>query len=678
MSTLVNEAAGTEQGLVNRVVNAVRQGQRVTLVTGPGVTARVVPDVARLIDLADQFVAQALQNQDLAAYLADLRVTHRDDLAALYAAYRQAFTEWLSPIEFDIVVQRATLEAYRPTRPAAGSWERVGFHRGVQLEDELHAWQLPTGVVALGETLARLPERFGRRVLTTTFDPLIEIAIRRAGTRARSRTLRHGVTPVLDDGVDVMHLHGFWRPTAETDERTLLHNPELLRTAPAELIEQLVESMRDDLVCVVGHAGRTGGADPLTEALRGRGDVLWGAYEAQDAPPGTDLVYIGVDTDRMFPVVRDALKTVPTPPPPARDKPKHPAPPRSGARHRVHLPGLEASLGTSPSALELLRQLDYEFRWRRFDDTPDTPLDLVFWPVRLRPPTLIYAVQAIVAAALSARGVRVVLCFDDLAGDQHARERRTLFTDEVTRWFALVEGAQAPEVDSLTSFCSPGRVAERLQNPELLKRPTHPWAVQLEYYRGDRMVLDVTRAAKAFPGLDPADIDDAMIGAQIRTTRAERLMSPPAIWAYLQFLLGGVRAEAVMTLGGEDEAVMWDQWHDTFPDSVGHLFHPVLANVRQDAKMLGARSFREVEDYLHNAMRLSTWDHEDHYLHWIVQNAVILSRYLRNRPPLALADGHLLDTWESTRDALGDPRLRSETVRAIAHSVATLLMHESD
>lgn len=669
---------GTEQSLVNRIVTTIRKGRDVTLVLGSGLTARVVPGVDRMIDLADEFVGQTLQNSDLQAALAGLRATRRD--AALYTAYRRAFTEWLSPVEFDIVVQRATLEAYRPARATAPGWERVGYHRGVQLEDDREAWSLPPGVVAIGELLAGLPDRFQRRVITTNFDPLLEIAVRRAGGTARSLTLRRDGTfagPIGPaDGIDVLHLHGYWRPTSESDERALLHDPEPLRADDPVIVGALTEALRGDTICVAGYP--PGRNDALTRAVQEQADVLWARHDDDASPAGAALIYTGVDVDRLFPAVRRGLATLPPTPPvaPATAPAVTGAAPAGTALHRVHLPTLESVLGARPSAVELLRQLDYEFRWRRFDDTPDTPLDLVFWPVRLRQPTLIYAVQATVAAALSARGVRVVLCFDDLAGDQHTRSWRARFTDEVERWFALVEGARHPEVDSLMSFCSPGRVAERLQDPELLRRPTHPWAVQVEYYRGDRMILDVARAAKAFPGVVDLEIDDAMVGAQIRTTRAERLMSTPAIWAYLQYLLRDTRPEAVMTLGGEDESVMWDQWHDTFPEAVGHLFHPVMANVRQDARMLGARSFREVEDHLRKAMRLESWDREDHYLHWIVQHAVVLHRYLRNRPPLSY-DGRPLDSWETIRAALIDPRQRAGTVRVIAREVAALLMHES-
>jgi hypothetical protein len=280
-----------------------------------------------------------------------------------------------------------------------------------------------------------------------------------------------------------------------------------------------------------------------------------------------------------------------------------------------------------------------------------------------------------VAAALSARGVEVILCFDDLAAHPHADEWRSRFTREVERWFRLVHGARLPTVDSLRDFCAPGRVAERLQDPELLDRPTHPWAVQLEYYGRERTVFEVVQAAKAFPDVEDAAAYDAMIGARIRTTHAERLVSTPAIWAYLQYLLRGVRAEAVLTLGGDDEATMWRQWHDTFPEPVGHLYHPVLINVRQDGEMLRARSFHDMQRHLRNARKLDTWDRENHYVHWTVQNAVLLPHYLRGHWPLSVR-GRVLDSWPHARAALADEILGNDTLSAVARETASLLMHD--
>jgi hypothetical protein len=120
---------------------------------------------------------------------------------------------------------------------------------------------------------------------------------------------------------------------------------------------------------------------------------------------------------------------------------------------------------------------------------------------------------------------------------------------------------------------------------------------------------------------------------------------------------------------------MWRQWHDTFPEPVGHLYHPVLINVRQDGEMLRARSFHEMHRHLRNARKLDTWDRENHYVHWTVQNAVLLPHYLRGHWPLSVR-GRVLDSWPRARAALADEILGNDTLSAVAREVASLLMHD--
>ena len=49
------------------------------------------------------------------------------------------------------------------------------------LEAEVEAWVLPHAVDMLGNLLATHPETFGRAVLTTNFDPLIEVSVSKHG-----------------------------------------------------------------------------------------------------------------------------------------------------------------------------------------------------------------------------------------------------------------------------------------------------------------------------------------------------------------------------------------------------------------------------------------------------------------------------------------------------------------
>jgi hypothetical protein len=48
------------------------------------------------------------------------------------------------------------------------------------LDNDIRGWLIAPGIEAVGKLLAQYQDRFGRSILTTNFDPLIEVSIRRA------------------------------------------------------------------------------------------------------------------------------------------------------------------------------------------------------------------------------------------------------------------------------------------------------------------------------------------------------------------------------------------------------------------------------------------------------------------------------------------------------------------
>jgi hypothetical protein len=280
-----------------------------------------------------------------------------------------------------------------------------------------------------------------------------------------------------------------------------------------------------------------------------------------------------------------------------------------------------------------------------------------------------------VAAALSARGMTVLLCFDDLSADVHPDELRRALRTDVHRWFRLIEGARPPTVESLESFCEPGRVAQRLLDPAMLVRPTHPWAVERDYYRHGTL-YELAMTVKAIPDTDADEADPVAVKTGLTTTRAERLWSPLAIWAYLHYLLLDHQAERVVTIGGDDEQTMWRLWHEVFAEPVRHLYNPRIMHLRQDAGMLRCTSFQELKEHLEHSCELPTWRSEGHFLHWIVQNGLLLSQYLRNRPPLSVG-GRPLDSWPAVVRALDVPAERPRVIQAVAREVSALFLGDA-
>jgi hypothetical protein len=48
------------------------------------------------------------------------------------------------------------------------------------MDSDIDAWTLSPGTESLGKIVTGYPDRFGKTALTTNFDPLIEVAIRRS------------------------------------------------------------------------------------------------------------------------------------------------------------------------------------------------------------------------------------------------------------------------------------------------------------------------------------------------------------------------------------------------------------------------------------------------------------------------------------------------------------------
>jgi hypothetical protein len=676
--------------LVERLVRAVRRGEHMTLLVGSGVTAPAVPDVAGMLALADDYAAGRDDRGDLTQALELARAA--GDPWTVYLGYRRAFANWVSGNEFDVVAQEAVLQAYQPadrSRSALathGVWQRVDARVGERVERDLDSWRIPAGAAALGRLLAARPADFGNRLLTTNFDPLVEVAVRRAGGRATPLTLsEEGVAPpsvLAADAVRVFHLHGFWRPVRPAERRGLLHDPEKLernRRAHAGAIARL---MRGDTICVIGYGGSD---EVLLDALRHVGhrvSVAWALQEADDAATrrhagrlagvvdgqADPLVYPAVDSNELFPWLAERLGV------PERPRLMH------GTRRRRHR-GWEREVvsdpGTAPppGAVELLGQLDRRFGWEyapaggaapdlestdpaAWAGGPPPQPTLLFWPVRLRESaSLIHAVQAQVAAALSARGAEVVACLDDF-GLAHRYRLTGRFTADVRRWFDRIAGARPPTVVSLQDFVDQADVFAGAPDPSMMLRPARPWAVARELY-GERnpSLYSILVATKILPNIPVEQLADqgAAVVQALLSKNANRLLTPLTLWSYLNHLLVDRPTPGVLTLGGHDERPFWELWREVFDYGVGQLYNPQAESLTNESLLLRWRDPRELADHLHQACALPDWDAERRYLHWLVQNALLLPLYLTGAPPPTIGP-YRLDSWVSVRAAVRSDR----------------------
>jgi len=146
------------------------------------------------------------------------------------------------------------------------------------LEDEAKGWWVPDGLHALATLVAHHPEAFGRTVLTTNFDPLIEVALARAHVPWYSTSL-HADGSLLylrGTGTHVVHLHGHWWGS------DTLHTPTQLQAHRPQLRASLRALLRERTLVVVAYGGWDdafmSAIANVSEENDARPDILWAFY----------------------------------------------------------------------------------------------------------------------------------------------------------------------------------------------------------------------------------------------------------------------------------------------------------------------------------------------------------------------------------------------------------------
>ena len=119
------------------------------------------------------------------------------------------------------------------------------------LEREVNAWVLPRAVDLFGNLLVTYSDTFGGAVLTTNFDPLIEVSLLKYGGRFY-RTVLHDdgrLGQTVSEGTHVVHLHGYWHG------HDTLHTPQQLVQPRPQLGHSLARVIETSTLVVIGYSG---------------------------------------------------------------------------------------------------------------------------------------------------------------------------------------------------------------------------------------------------------------------------------------------------------------------------------------------------------------------------------------------------------------------------------------
>ena len=147
------------------------------------------------------------------------------------------------------------------------------------LDRNVEAWVLPRAVDLLGNLLVTCSDTFGRAVLTTNFDPLIEVSVSKHGGNPY-RTVLHDdgkLGQTVAEGTHIIHLHGYWY------DYDTLHTPQQLIQPRPQLRKSLTRVVEASTLVVVGYSGWD---DVITQTLvellsdSGRNpEIMWAFHD---------------------------------------------------------------------------------------------------------------------------------------------------------------------------------------------------------------------------------------------------------------------------------------------------------------------------------------------------------------------------------------------------------------
>ncbi|MBM4518434.1 hypothetical protein GS457_04660 [Rhodococcus hoagii] len=214
-----------------------------------------------------------------------------DDAGDRYQRGAQFIRQYLGVRKLNGITRGAVARACPELDHALSASVEVGDDRLIASEMN-GRWSIPEGCLAIAKILHCLPPERRGAILTTNFDPLVGIAMRKIGLRPNVLAFdTDGSWKTLDSGViDVVHLHGYWRAT------DTLHCSDHLSADRPKLARAIANRLRDSDVFVLGYGGWNDAFTRLVSGHVAAGDfdgmeLIWSAF----GPIDQDRVAPGID-----------------------------------------------------------------------------------------------------------------------------------------------------------------------------------------------------------------------------------------------------------------------------------------------------------------------------------------------------------------------------------------------
>lgn len=289
-------------------------GRPLVFILGSGASSGAVPTTSGMLDYFERAIGT--DAEDLADFKEEVREI---DAPLRYQAAARFLIERAGLTPLNRAVRLAVLRARTPSlRPELAREYLNDDARLKDLEEDYAGWAIPQGLAAIARVLSRIPVEARGPILTTNFDPLMEIALRANGIDSYHIVADGDGSFVYPESrsalLPVAHLHGFWR------QSDTLHTAAQLERKRPRLIASLRQILTNSTCVVLGYGGWD---DVLTASIMqlvNEGserllDVLWGSHGSEPELgtltgkelPGRIQSYVNVDINSLMPAVDGAL-----------------------------------------------------------------------------------------------------------------------------------------------------------------------------------------------------------------------------------------------------------------------------------------------------------------------------------------------------------------------------------
>ena len=269
--------------LVDRLCDAARRDRPVTFLVGSSLSlpdhegGHGVPGVLGMIDLIrGEFSDTDAESEFEKILTGELANQYRNAFEFLHGRRGQN--------DVNKIVRSAVWQALDtnkwPSRLSMKSPHDADSATCKALEGEVDAWILPQTVDIFGNLLVTCSDTFGGVVLTTNFDPLIEVSILKHNGRSY-RTVLHNdgnLRQTVAEGTHIIHLHGYWQ------DYDTLHTPQQLVQPRPQLGKSLARVVEESSLVVLGYGGWD---DVITRTLMDLSmdsgsnlDIMWAFHQS--------------------------------------------------------------------------------------------------------------------------------------------------------------------------------------------------------------------------------------------------------------------------------------------------------------------------------------------------------------------------------------------------------------